>query len=267
MMREASATQRFSESTPLEQGSGRVEWSPNHVRLLRATATSREYSNAQIGDNDRASRWHPPLILSVRARFSHPIDRLRGTAGFGFWNAAIAPNLSRLRPPQTVWFFFGGAPHDMPLARGVPGNGFKAAVLDTQRLAFFALLPTAPLGFLLMRIPAVYERLWPIAQRAIGAEERSLNDLDLTTFHTYSIDWRPTTVRFAVDGCDVLTTSTAPRGPLGFCMWIDNSYAVVTPTGRFAYGLSTEPAPQWLDVEAIEIRSQTTGKVRRAILR
>lgn len=238
-----------------EQGAGRVEREAGPIRLLRPSATEHEYSNAQIGDPDGVAAWRPPLTLTVRARFSHPVNRMRGTAGFGFWNAALGPGIHGLRPPRTVWFFFGGPPHDVPLAMGVPGDGFKAAVLDAQRLAFYALLPTAPIGVLLMRVPALYRRLWPIAQRAIGASEVSLDYVDLTVPHTYEVRWDSDRVRFAIDGSNVVDTPSAPAGPLTFVAWIDNSYAIATPQGRFRFGLIAESEPQWLDLEDVDIRS------------
>lgn len=238
---------------PVEQGSGRVERVPSGVRLIRSSARSGEYSNAQLGDPPGALRWRPPLTLEVRARFSHPVSRLRGTAGFGFWNAALAPNLRSLRLPRAAWFFFGGPPHDVPLAYRVPGHGFKAATLDARRLPFLLLLPAAPLGFLLMRVPPVYRRLWPVAQRAIGAAEAALDRLDLTVARTYTIRWEPQRVTFAVDGEPVLVTPAAPRGPLAFVAWIDNAYAIATPQGRFALGTIDEPEPQWLELERVEL--------------
>lgn len=244
-------------SRALEQGTGRVERLPDRIRLFRASATEREYSNAQICDREGPPPWRPPLTMTVRARFSHPAKRLRGTAGFGFWNAAVAPGVRGFRPPRTAWFFFGGPPHDVPLALGVPGCGFKAAVLDARRLAFFGLLPTAPLGFLLMRVPALYRRLWPVAQRAIGVSEASLAHVDLTAPHTYALRWEVRGATFAVDGETVLSAPTAPAGPLAFVAWIDNGYAVATPQGRFGLGLVAEPESQWLDVEELRIETDT----------
>jgi hypothetical protein len=54
----------------------------------------------------------------------------------------------------------------MALAKGVAGPGWKAATINAARWPFLALLPTAPLGILLMRIPALYASLWPVGQRA-----------------------------------------------------------------------------------------------------
>jgi hypothetical protein len=99
-----------------------------------------------------------------------------------------------------------------------------------------------------MRVPALYRRLWPVAQRAIGSHERSLDALDLTIAHTYAIHWEDRHATFAVDGQTVLAAPSAPAGPLTFTAWIDNSYAVATPRGRFGLGLVAEPEPQWLEI-------------------
>lgn len=241
-----------------QQGVGRVEVLSDRVRLLRPTASEREYSDAQISDRPGTPGWRPPLEMTVRARFSHPLARLRGTAGFGFWNAAVAPGALGLRPPRAAWFFFGSPPHDVPLALGVPGHGLKAAVLDAQRPAFYALLPGAPLGFLLMRAPGLYRRLWPFAQWAIGASEASLDWIDATQSHAYSLRWERRGATFAVDGRTALRAPHAPAGPLRFVAWIDNAYAVATPQGRFRLGLVAEPEPQWLEIEDVEIRRSAT---------
>ena len=65
-------------------------------------------------------------------------------------------------------------PNDMPLAEGVPGCGWKCATLDATRWLFLALTPLALPGFLLKRIPAVYNALWGIGQNAVGVREHAL---------------------------------------------------------------------------------------------
>lgn len=237
----------------IERGWARVEPRPHGALLTRQMASEREYSNAEIGDGVGRFPWRPPLTMTLRARFSHPTSELRGTAGFGFWNAAIGPGSYSLRPPRAVWFFFGSPPYDVPLALDVPGHGFKAATLDAGRPGFFTLLPTAPVGVLLMRVPWLYRRLWPIAQRAIGANESLLDDLDLTVWHSYGLRWERQRVSFSVDERTVLVSPASPAGPLTFVAWIDNAYAIATPQGRFRIGLVTEPRAQWLEVDQIEI--------------
>jgi hypothetical protein len=236
-----------------EEGSGRVIRLPDRVRLLRPGATVDVYSNAQIGDPAGWRRRRPPLTMTVRARFGHPVAELRGTAGFGFWNAALGPGIRGLRLPRAAWFFFGGPPYDVPLVLDVPGNGFKAMTLDALRPAFVALLPTAPLALALLRVPGLYRRLWPIAQRAFAASEASLDGLDVTVPRDYALRWEPGRATFAVDGQTVLVAPAPPPGPLFFTAWIDNSYAIATPRGRFAMGTIAKPEPQWLEIERLTI--------------
>lgn len=238
-------------------GDARLEHEPGVLRCVLESASARQYSDAQITDYKglprRAYPWQPPLRLTVRAWASHATDALRGTAGFGFWNQPFVPVLRDVpRLPRAVWFFFGSPPNNMALAKGVPGWGWKAAVLDASRLPFLLLAPFAPLGFLLMRIPALYRWLWPVGQWAVGASEAPL-PVDLAEPHTYMLEWRRDIVRFTVDGAPVHTTPYAPRGPLGFIAWMDNQYAVVTPQGRFRFGYVAAPGMQWLALDTIHI--------------
>jgi hypothetical protein len=77
----------------------------------------------------------------------------------------------------------------------------------------------------------------------------------MTEWHTYVIDWQKKTARFSVDGEIIMACQTAPRGPLGFVMWLDNQYMIATPWGRFKYGLLDAPGQQWLETSKIEIRN------------
>jgi len=216
------------------------------------------YSDAQITDYDpqkRGFKLMPPLTLEVRAFSSHHPRQLVGTAGFGFWNHPYQPDQRGFRIPQALWFFFGAPPNRMPLALDVPGDGFKAATFDARRPAFFALLPLALPGFLLMRIPWLHRRLWPIGQRALGVTEAALSSDLLTDTHTYTLDWHADGARFAVDGETVMETATVPHGPLGFIAWMDNQYAVVTPQGQFGFGVSAVGPAQSLVLESIRLTS------------
>ena len=243
---------------PWTTGTGRLELAGDGLlRCVLEPASDRQYSDAQITDYQGLPRrrfpWHPPLRLTVRAWASHRAEQLKGTAGFGFWNEPFVPTGSRLpRLPRAVWFFFGSPPNNMALAKGVPGWGWKAATLDTTRWPFLLLAPLAPLGFLLMRVPALYRRLWPVGQWAIGASEARL-PVDLAQPHAYALHWQADSVDFFVDDVPVHHAPTAPRGPLGFIAWIDNQYAIVTPQGHFAFGLLATAESQWLALDQIVI--------------
>lgn len=236
-------------------GTGRVQ--PQEALLkLTLAPTETGYSDAQISDyRSREFRWKPPLRLTVRACASGAGGKLIGTAGFGFWNQPFMLGQRGVRLPQTAWFFFSASPSNMQLAKGVPGSGWKAAVIDASRWPFLALLPAAPLGFLLMRVPALYRHLWPLGQRAIGVSEALLDHHLLTEWHTYEMEWRARHVVFSVDAVPVLTAAGAPRGPLGFIAWIDNQYAVVTPQGRFRFGVVPVAYEQSLLLDFVRIET------------
>ncbi|MCC7206302.1 MAG: hypothetical protein IT323_03295 [Anaerolineae bacterium] len=251
-------TAHLDRLSALEINSGSVVRSAGAARFVLPGADARRYSNAQLYDYAGLRRRdfpaRPPVRLACQARFSHRAAALRGTAGFGFWNQPFMPGALGLRLPRQVWFFFGGAPHNMALAKGVPGAGWKAATADFSRLSFLLLAPAAPLGFLLMRTPSLYERLWPLGQRAIGVYEALLPH-DMRDWHTYRLDWLPRAARFYVDGALVLEAGHAPRGPLGFVAWMDNQYAVLTPQGRLGMGLVAIDGPQWMEVADLAVES------------
>jgi len=249
---------------PLEVGSGTLVRGDGVLRCVLSPASRQQYSDAQISDYQGLARrdfpWRAPLRLRVRAWASHPTGQLQGTAGFGFWNEPFVPIGSRLpQLPRAVWFFFASPPNNMALAKGVPGFGWKAATIDALRLRFVALAPFAPIGFLLMRVPALYRLLWPVGQRALGVAEAPLR-VDLAEPHTYELTWLRQSVTFQVDGAAVLSAPFAPRGSLGFIAWMDNQYAIVTPQGRFGFGLIETTQTQELVLDEIEIQPLEQGE-------
>lgn len=239
-----------------ETGQGGVVRRHGALHLTLPTAEANAYSNAQITSYDPKKpdfQFKPSLRMTITAFSSlHPGD-LQGTAGFGFWNHPFEPGSAMRMRPQALWFFFGAPPNNMPLAEGVPGHGWKAATFDAKRKRALALLPFAPIGVLLMRFPALYRRLWPIGQKAIGVQEAVLAANLLNSEHIYTLEWTPNKARFTVDDKLVLETSRPPRGQLGFIAWMDNQYRVVTPQGEFAGGLVEVPRPQSLVLREIKI--------------
>ena len=235
-----------------ELGGGIVEAGDCGFRLTLPGAASDTYSDAQISDYASRAEFvnRPPLRLSLRARGQ---GELTGTAGFGFWNHALMPGQRSFRLPQAIWFFFTSPENDIALAQGVAGHGWKAAAINARDWRFLALLPLAPPGFLLMRSRALYAALWPIGQRAIGVSETLLSADLLHEFHEYRIDWRAGRAIFTVDGEVVHQATHVAPGPLGFIAWIDNQYAVVTPQGRFKWGLLAAPGAQSLEIRDIQI--------------
>jgi hypothetical protein len=239
------------------KGQGTLEPTGETLRFVTTDATAQDYTDAQIDDYQGRPRrrfpWRPQLQMTVRARFSHPAGELRGTAGFGFWNDPFLMTGTRLPAlPRAIWYFYGSAPSNMKLDLETPGHGWKAATIDALRPIALPLAPAAPLAVLLMNVPALYRRLWPPIQRAINVCERGI-DLDMTAWHTYTIDWGTEAARFNVDGEPILDQAPAPRGPLGFVAWLDNQYMVVTPWGRFSWGLLDVPGRQWMEIDQLTI--------------
>ena len=226
------------------------------IRLTLPTVLQDGYHDAQITDYDAQKprfSLRPPLRLSLRAYATTP---LFGTAGFGFWNHPFVPGERRFRLPQAVWFFFSSPPNRMQLAMDVPATGWKCATFNARRWQFLTLLPFAPLGFLLMRIPPVYRRLWGIGQQAIGVSEKLLDSSLLLESHTYTLEWRASRARFLVDGDIVHETASVPTNPLGFIAWVDNQFAIVTPQGQFGFGYVDVPQSQTLILDQIQITSK-----------
>jgi hypothetical protein len=103
-----------------------------------------------------------------------------------------------------------------------------------------------------MNLRPLYRFLWPSIQRAVKVQE-AIVEAEMTEWHTYTIEWGTEWTCFLVDENLVLENAPSPRGPLGFVMWIDNQYMVVTPWGRFGWGLLNVPNCQWMEVEWLTI--------------
>ena len=241
----------------LELNGGRVT---NGERLLlRLPAVTQGYADAQIDDYGQHRRrryypWRPGVVLRLRARFSHPVGQLAGTAGFGFWNAPFGdPTIRWPALPQATWFFYASAPTDLPLALEGPGRGWFAATLDATSATALALAPLAPVVLLLNQIDALRRRLWPLLRRGLGISYAPIQ-VDITQWHGYQVEWFAGGCRFYVDSDLLLQTPHSPRGPLGFVCWLDNQYMVATPGGRFAWGVLATASEQWLEVAELDIR-------------
>jgi hypothetical protein len=250
-------------------GNAALEPTGSSLRFVVTDASSRRYADAQIDDYQGLPRrrfaWRPPLTLTVRARFSHPAhdgspvseatlaSGLSGTAGFGFWNDPFLMTGARIPTlPRALWFFYGSPPSNMRLDLHVPGHGWKAATIDALRPAALLLAPLALPAVALMNLRPLYHALWPLIQRALNVREATV-EVDMLAWHTYTIDWAVDKARFVVDGEPVLAGAPSPRGPLGFVMWLDNQYMIVTPQGRMGWGLLDVPGRQWMEVDQLAI--------------
>ncbi|HSJ58325.1 MAG TPA: hypothetical protein VLC95_14170 [Anaerolineae bacterium] len=236
------------------------------VRFEVSGARAEVYSNAQLDDYQGLPRrhfpWRAPLRLVVRARFSHSVGELQGTAGFGFWNDPFlmtGPRVPAL--PRAAWFFHGSPPSNMKLALDVPGHGWKAATIDAAKPHALLWGLTMPVTVPLMNARALYRRLWPRIQRALRVGE-ALVEANATEWHTYVLEWGLIRARFWVipDGAPQgapLLDAPAPRGPLGCVIWMDNQFLVATPWGRFRWGMLDVPGEQWMEIDRVVIERAT----------
>lgn len=214
-----------------------------------------KYADAQIDDYGRSSAYvhQPGTWLHLRARFSHPADTLKGTAGFGFWNAPYGdPSTRRLKLPQAVWYFFASPPNDLPFAPGSPGRGWFAATINTTFARALAMIPVSPFALVLNQFSSTRQRIWPAVQKALANRFAPL-PIDMTTWHDYYLFWGQDGCRFDVDGQCVLETPIVPEGPLGFVCWLDNQYLILSPRGRARAGILTLPEEQWMEVAELRL--------------
>jgi hypothetical protein len=239
------------------------------LRMALPSAHEGEYADAQIDDYGQLARsafpWRPPLRMEVRARSSLPAatasstpqsqPMLRGTAGFGFWNYPFSVRGDILMLPEAIWFFYASPPSNMALVPGVPGWGWKAQVVHCMRPgALLATLPTAlTTGWGWLTGDTRPAARW--LRRLSGACE-ALLDIDMTAWHSYTLEWRQAEAVFWVDGTCVLRVHQPPTRPLGFVAWLDNQYAIATPRGVLRFGTVTTGA-EWFELDSVSITPLT----------
>ncbi len=237
------------------------------LRMSCASAEQGRYMDAQIDDYGQLARsafpWKPPLRMEVQARSSLPAatlssaedspDTLHGTAGFGFWNYPFSVRGDILMLPESVWFFYASPPSNMALVPGIPGFGWKAQVIHSMRPgALAATVPlalTASLGLLTGQTRSASRWM----QKVTGAHE-ALISADMTSWHTYVLEWRQDEALFRVDDQLVLQAPQPPTRPLGFVAWLDNQYAIATSRGVLRFG-AIASGPQWFEIDFIRIDS------------
>jgi len=248
-------------------GGGTLSVSNSVLRMAFSATPAGHYVDAQIDDYGTLVRsafpWRPPLLMEVRARSSlpaaTPVSRtedptmLRGTAGFGFWNYPFSVRGNILMPPEAVWFFYASPPSNMALVPGIPGWGWKAQVVHMMRPgALLATIPsTLTTGWGLLTGHTQPAARW--LQKLSGASEALLN-VDMTEWHTYTLEWYAHEAVFYVNGTCVLHVPQPPSRPLGFVAWLDNQYAVATPRGVLRFGTVTS-GPQWFELDFVRVDS------------
>ena len=240
---------------PFLVGGGELERRDSLVRMRVPANAPRQYADAQLDDYHGLKRrhflWQPPLRLTVQARASHPVDQIGGTFGFGFWNDPFTlTGGGILAAPRAIWFFGSSPPNDMYLVDGVPGSGWKAAVLDAGRYPALLVAPAAAVAIALARIPGLGAPIMRRGRKVVRAAEKLL-PAQLTKWQEYQLDWHADCIQFRVNGDLVFEARISMRGPLGFLTWIDNQYAIVSESGTFRFGLIENTAERWLELDAL----------------
>ena len=246
-------------------GNGTLQVVDGTLRMGFDMAQEGQYTDAQIDDYAGLARasfpWQPPLKMEVRARASHPsatsvsddeaTSVLCGTAGFGFWNYPFSVRGDILMLPEAIWFFYASPPSNMALVPGVPGWGWKAQVVHSMRVGAAASVIPTILATGLGRLTGETRPAAHWLQRLSGTHE-TLLEVELTEWHTYTLEWRTHLARFRVDGALVLSVPDPPARPLGFVAWLDNQYAVATPRGVLRFG-TLNSGPEWFELGSIRI--------------
>lgn len=241
-----------SEGAKVEKGSG------NAWRLEIPAGGQGKYRLAQLDDYAHLPRkdfcWRAPLRVSLEARAS--ANDIPGTWGFGLWNdpftLSIFSGVERLRLPalpNTAWFFFASPPNHLSLREDLPARGNLAATFQSPRWPPPLLALGAPLLPFLFWRPAA-RRIHRLASRVVKQDAARM-DIDATQWHTYEIDWRPSSVELRVDHAPALETRVSPCGPLGLVLWVDNQYAALPPKGGAAFGTLPNPQPAWIEIRGL----------------
>ena len=215
------------------------------------------YRLAQIDDyyhrKRKAFPWYPPMAMSLRARVSD--SQIPGTWGFGLWNDPFSLSLgfgggTRRFPalPNAAWFFFASPRNYISFRDDLPANGFLAQTFCAPGIPT-PILALAALGMPLLLSSWFGRKIRSLLRRVITEESRVL-DVDVTQWHSYTLEWHKESVIFKVDNQTVQTRIT-PQGPLGLVFWIDNQYAAFYPNGKLAYGTLENPNAAWLEIEIL----------------
>ncbi len=242
-----------------EVNGGRVEQDAQRYRLCIPPTTDRVYADAQLDDYAHPTQTFAaqfantaPQHLKLRARFSHA--RMRGTAGFGFWNHPFGQRGEVLAPPCNVWFMHSSPESNLQTKRGFVGHGFKAAMLDSSGAIPSSVMQQSwitrlanRIGEIVLRAPAIAKIAMRTAQTLVRASEAQLS-LDMSEWHSYEIHWQRNAAEFFVDGACVLCAPHAPDLALGFVAWVDNYFAIAAD-GAYKFGYVACEHEQWMEIK------------------
>ena len=236
--------------------SAKVERLKNGWRLGIQKGDSLSYRDAQLDDYAGLPRHkfpHQTLSLSLRARVSS--SSVAGTWGFGLWNDPFGLSLGfggtpfRLPMlPNAVWFFSASPQNYLSFTDDKPAQGFLAQTFKSKSGV------TPPLLAAGLTLPFSRKTSRKLLSKVIDEDSVTLS-VDVTQWHAYRLEWRPSRVAWYVDDAPVCESPVSPKPPLGAIIWIDNQYAAFTPEGKIAFGVLAGE-DEWLEVEDIVMRDE-----------
>ncbi len=184
-------------------GCASIEVSNSIAKLCTGPTEALYYSNAEIADGEFDELPWSRCRVEVRARLS---GYHFGSAGWGLWNHSMVVDLS-----FPIWFIYLRARGPYPL-QGLfaqVGREFVPIKLFKSVSLYRAALSIAP---------------WVAPIRILSSRPRAQN-LELTDWHVYAVEWDGSVARFWVDGEEVAVVK--PRWVVNTRLrvdaWIDNA--------------------------------------------
>lgn len=230
-----------------------------HWTLKIPASSQANYRLAQLDNYTLKPRQdfphHSPLEIRLRSRVSSP--EIPGTWGFGLWNDPFSLSLglgggTRHFPvlPNAAWFFFASPQSYLSFQDNLPAKGFMAQTFRASKLPVPLLALAAP-AFPLLLWPKLARNLRPTFRHLI-AEDSFVWGVDVTQWHSYTLNWEKDKVDFKIDD-KIFATTISPQLPLGLVIWIDNQYAAFRPNGKLTYGTLKNLQPAWLEIEDLSL--------------
>jgi len=113
------------------------------------------------------------------------------------------------------------------------------------------------LGNFIFQLPGMSKIVFRLADLRIHAHEQVLDDVSLTDWHTYRIDWLEREAIFFVDDAEVFRAPNPPTVLLGFVAWVDNNATTMGPGRDFSFSRIAIPQRQWMELSRVCIERLT----------
>ncbi len=202
------------------------------LRMWMGPTEALYYSNAEIADGEFDECPWTSGILEVRARL---IGNHFGSAGWGFWNHSM-----RLDQSTPIWFIYLRAYGRYPL------QGFFVQVENV-------FIPIKLFSGVTML--SILSKIFPTSVK-IPRSRPAMQDLDLSSWHIYRVEWRDNVARFYIDNTEIAVLRVGKRCRARADVWIDNAVYIPSRGADKVYRHVTQEnrARAYLDIDWIEIK-------------